>query len=335
MNVTRRSKSPKLSIDVGLSNAAYGWLMNLLFHPLLSPQRMRRNFDLFAATPLPKVQRKFPNVTFRSSQLRSRDGELRAESITAVPNPTRTMLYLHGGGYVFGSIETYRRRAIKLSYRCRAEVILPEYRLAPEHPFPAALHDAAAAWDHAVDAAGQRPLFIAGDSAGGGLALSLTAYLRDRQRALPAGIVALSPWTDLGLTGESMLTNSETDCWLKRSQLHAWVDWYRASNPVTHPYISPLYADLAGFPPMLLLAGDQEVLLDDTTRLVHKARHAGVAVQTEIGRGMQHDWPLTLPWLKQSKHAWQVIAEFVERIASISSSVKLVYAPVATEASTG
>lgn len=303
-----------LAFRTRLSNAAYGWIMKALFHPALSPKAMRRNFDFFAATPLAKVRRKFPNARFETLTLQHGSVSLAAESIRAVSSPVRTVVYLHGGGYLFGSIATYRRRAIKLSYKCHAEVIVPEYRLAPEHPYPAALEDALCAWRYAIERAQGSKVFVAGDSAGGGLALALTAYLRDRGEQLPDGIVALSPWTDLAMTGGSVALNRSRDCWLKREQLTQWSAWYRGDESPTHPYVSPLHANLAGFPPLLLLAGDQEILLDDALRLADNARRAGVRVHTEIGRGMQHDWPLTLPWLAESAQAWKAIEQFVASV---------------------
>jgi monoterpene epsilon-lactone hydrolase len=305
----------RMAWNVRLSNTGYGWMMNALFHPSFSPKRMRRNFEFFAGTPLAKLKRQFSGTEFQPLTL----GSLRAESIIAVPNPTRTILYLHGGGYVFGSIATYRRRAIKLSYRCKAEVIMPEYRLAPEHPYPAALEDAMTAWHYMARENRGGALLVAGDSAGGGLALALTALLRDRSEPLPAGVIALSPWTDLAMTGQSMLSNRARDCWLKREQLQEWSDHYCGRYDAKLSYISPLYADLSGFPPLLALAGDQELLLDDTRRLVQNAQRCGVWVREEIGRGMQHDWPLTLPWLIESARAWKVIASFVAEISGNNS----------------
>ena len=295
------------------SNSGYGVAMKVLFNRLWSPTAMRRNLALFAATPRERICRRFPQVRFSDLRI----GSLRAESVTAVPDPERVLLYLHGGGYVFGSIETYRRRAVKLSYRCRAEVVMPDYRLAPEHPFPAALIDARSAWRHLTGRADPRPVFVAGDSAGGGLALSLMVMLRDEREQLPAGAVLLSPWTDLAMTGSSVTGNRRRDCWLTRKQTTEWAAWYRGDEPATDPLISPLYADLHGLPPLLLLAGDQEILLDDTRRLAASARRAGVKVTEEIGAGMQHDWPLTLPWLPESRRAWQTIARFVDSVPTL------------------
>lgn len=295
-----------------LSNTAYGLAMNVLFHPRLSPPAMRRNFELFAATPRARIQRRFPQVRFADLEI----GALRAESISAAADPARLLLYLHGGGYVFGSIATYRRRALKLAWRCRARVLIPEYRLAPEFPFPAALDDALAAWRRMTAEAGGRVAFVAGDSAGGGLALALIAALRGAGEPLPAGAVLLSPWTDLGISGGSVVANQRRDCWLKASQLADWADMYRGGRPADDPRISPLYEELSVFPPLLFLTGDQEILLDDTLRLALRARAAGVDVREHIGRGMQHDWPLTLPWLAESRRAWKAIEGFVDEISA-------------------
>lgn len=226
------------------------------------------------------------------------------------------LLYLHGGGYIFGSIATYRRRALKLAWRCRARVLIPEYRLAPEFPFPAALDDALAAWRRMTADAGGRVALVAGDSAGGGLALALIAALRAAGEPLPAGAVLLSPWTDLGISGESVVANQRRDCWLKASQLADWADMYRGARPADDPRISPLHEKFSGFPPLLFLTGDQEILLDDTRRLAARARAAGVDVREHIGRGMQHDWPLTLPWLPESRRAWKAIEGFVDEISA-------------------
>jgi acetyl esterase/lipase len=293
-----------------LSNSGYGLAMKVLFNRLWSPPAMRRNFALFAATPRKRIHRRFPQVRFSDVRI----GNLHAESVTAVPDPRRVLLYLHGGGYVFGSIETYRRRAVKLSYLCRAEVVMPDYRLAPEHPFPAALIDARSTWRHLAGRDDPRPVLIAGDSAGGGLALSLMVMLRDERERMPAGAVLLSPWTDLAMTGISVTGNRRKDCWFTREQAIEWASWYRGTESATDPLISPLHADLAGLPHLLLLAGDQEILLDDTRRLAVSARRAGVDVTEEIGAGMQHDWPLTLPWLPESRHAWRTIARFVDAV---------------------
>jgi acetyl esterase/lipase len=223
------------------------------------------------------------------------------------------VLYLHGGGYLFGSPATYRDRARRLAHRCDAEVFVPDYRLAPEHPYPAAREDALAAWTYVAALRPEAPIVVVGDSAGGGLTLSLLAALRDGHRRLPACAFAFSPWTDLGGTGASMTANDGKDVWLTRRHVAAWGRHYAGAADVADPAISPVHADPTGFPPLLLIVGDQEVLLDDSLRVEARARQAGVEVEVLVGRGMQHDFPLTLPWLEESREAWEVVAAFVER----------------------
>jgi acetyl esterase/lipase len=248
-----------------------------------------------------------------------RAGELWIEAIRTEPSPRRTVLYLHGGGYVFGSPAAYRDRARRLAFRCRAEVFVPDYRLAPEHPYPAALEDALAAWTHVASLRHETPIVAVGDSAGGGLTLSLLAALRDRGAALPACAFVFSPWTDLGGEGASMAGNEGRDVWMTRRHIAAWSRHYAGSSDVANPGISPVHADPAGFPPLLLIVGDQEVLLDDSLRVEARARQAGVHVEALVGRGMQHDFPLTLPWLEESREAWELAAAFVDRFASDGS----------------
>lgn len=289
-----------------ISNAGYGLAMRALFRAGFRPRTLRRNFEAFAATPRERLERRFPALRFRDEQV----GEVQAERIATVDRPERVMLYLHGGAFVFGSVATYRRRAMKLAHRCSAEVLVPDYRLAPEHPFPAALDDAHAAWRRLLELADGRPALVAGDSAGGGLALSLLARLGERGDAMPAGVIAISPWTDLALEGPSFLANRHRDCWIDTARLATWSAMYRAGHCPRDPAVSPVHADPRGWPPLLLMAGDQEVLLDDARRMHASALAAGVDSHLDVGRGMQHDWMLTLPWLRESERAWRRIEGF-------------------------
>ncbi|MFW6087299.1 MAG: alpha/beta hydrolase fold domain-containing protein, partial [Myxococcota bacterium] len=195
-------------------------------------------------------------------------------------------------------------------------VFVPAYRLAPEHPYPAALHDAVAAFEHVRALRPDAPIVVAGDSAGGGLVLSLSWALRERGRPLPAAAVALSPWTDLATTGASVRDNDRRDVWLSRRHLEQWGRHYVGDADPTDPGLSPIHADPSGWPPLLLLAGDREVLLDDTLRVEAAARAAGVDVEVCIGRDMQHDWPLTMPWLDEAREAWKRIRTFLDRHAA-------------------
>ena len=211
-----------------------------------------------------------------------------------------------------GSPDSYRSRAMRLSYRCGAEVFVPAYRLAPEHPYPAALEDALAAWKLVSTLRHGMPALLAGDSAGGGLSLSLLVRLRDLGLPLPEGGVLLSPWTDLTVSGASVDRNHGKDLWFTRRHLQIWSRYYVARADPDAPYLSPVFADLAGLPPLLLLAGQNELLLDDALRVGEAARARGTHATVLVGAGMQHDWPLTLPWLEESRLAWNAIRAFVE-----------------------
>ena len=212
-----------------------------------------------------------------------------------------------------GSPASYRNRAMRVSYRCNAEVFVPAYRLAPEHPYPAAFDDAFAAWGLVEKLRAGVPLFIAGDSAGGGLSLSLLVRLRDLGLRMPNGAILLSPWTDLTVSGASVDGNRGRDLWFTRKHLETWARYYVGRADARSPYCSPVFADLAGLPSLLLLVGQDELLLDDALRIREAATKQGTGVDLLVGQGMQHDWPLTLPWLDESRAAWQAMRAFVEQ----------------------
>jgi monoterpene epsilon-lactone hydrolase len=291
-----------------VSLRAYGLITSTLFGARTAPRVMRARFERFGRVSREKLQRRFPRLEFQDHTV---DG-LAVEALCAVEAPTRVILYLHGGGFFMGSPASYRNRAMRLSYRCHAEVFVPAYRLAPEHPYPAALDDAFKAWSLVRSLRPDGPLFVAGDSAGGGLCLSLLLRLRDLGLGMPRGSVLLSPWTDLTISGKSIDANRGRDLWFTRRHLEAWARYYLGGADGHSPYVSPVFADLAGLPPLLLFAGEDELLLDDAVRVVDSARARGAAAAMVIGKGMQHDWPLTLPWLEESRMAWNAIQRFVE-----------------------
>jgi epsilon-lactone hydrolase len=201
----------------------------------------------------------------------------------------RVLMYLHGGGYQLGSLATARHLVALLSAAAQAQAFSVDYRLAPEHPFPAAVDDSVAAYRWLL-AAGHDPasIAIAGDSAGGGLVLATLVALRDSGDRLPAAAVAMSPWTDLALTGESLRTRARVEVMVKPAGMLETAAVYLAGEDPRHPYASPLYADLHGLPPLLIQVGDAEVILDDSTRFAARARAAGVEVTLEIWDEMPH-----------------------------------------------
>ncbi len=203
----------------------------------------------------------------------------------------QAVVYLHGGAYVIGSAATYRELIGRLSMAAGMWVLAPDYRLAPEHPFPAAVDDALAAYRWLLGT-GIEParIVIAGDSAGGGLALATLLALRDAGDRLPTAAVLLSPWTDLTCPGDSYASRAESDPLLTREVMVTMAAHYLAGADPKSVLASPIYADLKGLPPLLVHLGSDEVLLDDSTRLAERARVAGVDVELRVWDGMWHDF---------------------------------------------
>jgi epsilon-lactone hydrolase len=249
-------------------------------------------------------------------RIRSGDGSLAGEWIEPMAADaqahTRCILYLHGGGYIAMSPTTHRSVTSRLAGLSEASLFALDYRLAPEHPFPAALHDALATW-HALIAAG-RPasrIVVAGDSAGGGLALALLIALRDAGEDLPAGAVLFSPWTDLAATGESVVTNNTADPLFFGVWIAPMAQFYLGATPANDPLASPLYADLSGLPPLLIQVGDTEILLDDSRRLSEKAQQAGVDVTLQIWPDVPHGWQIFAPILPEARAALRDASVFI------------------------
>ncbi len=224
----------------------------------------------------------------------------------------RAILYLHGGAYTLGSCASHRALASRIAIASHAPALQPEYRLAPEHPFPAALQDCVAAYRWLIDS-GIPPqnTVVAGDSAGGGLALALALTLRDDNAPLPAAIVCLSPWADLELTGESLATRAKVDpvCSVEESRSHA--AQYVGENDPRSPLISPIHADLHGLPPILIHVGDREILLSDAMRLAERAREDGVDVELQIWDGMWHVWHLLAAYVPEGQRAIDEVGAFI------------------------
>jgi acetyl esterase/lipase len=233
-----------------------------------------------------------------------------------------TLLYLHGGGYCIASIRDYREFAGRLAKATRCRVLSVEYRLAPEHPFPAALNDALRAYRWLRASQPNQTVLVGGDSAGGGLSLSLLISLRDAGAPLPCGAFLISPSTDLAKEGASMQSRAAVDPIISPETTQRYAKAYAGERSVREPLISPLYADLAKLPPLLILVGDCERLLDDSTRLAEKARAAGTQVTIEIWNEMVHIWPFFASLLPEGRAAIQRMAEFVdERLEATAKKV--------------
>lgn len=224
----------------------------------------------------------------------------------------RAVLYLHGGGYAIGSINTHRRLAYDVSAASGARVLVIDYRLAPEHPFPAPVEDATTAWRWLLQQGlAANRLAIAGDSAGGGLTIAVLVNLRDRKLGLPACAVALSPWVDLEGMGESITLRAAQDPIVQKAGLLWMAGMYLNGQDVRSPLAAPLYADLKGLPPVLVQAGTAETLLDDSTRIAERLHAAGVDVRLALWPNMPHVFPLFAPILSEGREGCLEIGAFI------------------------
>ena len=231
-------------------------------------------------------------------------------------DPAGTILYLHGGAYALGSINTHRMLAASLAKHTGMQVLLIGYRLAPEAPFSAGLEDAVNAFLWLLESGvPPKEILFAGDSAGGGLALAALLTLRSGGHPLPAGAVLLCPWTDLTLSGASMHDKAKQDFILDQAHLAKFAGLYAGGHLLTHPLISPLFADLGGLPPLLIQTGTDEVLLDDARRTAAAAESAGVDARLEVYAGMIHVFQM-FPFFPETREALTSIGAFAnEQIA--------------------
>jgi epsilon-lactone hydrolase len=240
-------------------------------------------------------------------------GGVDAEWIAAPgANADRVILYLHGGGYVIGSINTHRAMVSRIARASNARALAIDYRLAPEHPFPAAVEDATAAYRWLL-AQGYKPgkIVIAGDSAGGGLTIVLLLAIRDAGLPMPAGAVPISPWTDLEGTGESVRTRAAKDVMVTIENLTGSAKQYYGTHDPKDPLVSPVHGNFRGLPPMLIQVGDAEILLDDATRVAKSAKAAGVEVELEVWDDMPHVWHVFAKLLPEGQQAIDKIGKFV------------------------
>ena len=222
--------------------------------------------------------------------------------------------YLHGGGYHMGSINSHKALIARIAHKTGVSAMAINYRMAPEHPFPAALHDATHAYEWLLENDfNAKDIIIAGESAGGGLTFSTMVSLRDRKMPLPKAAVCLSPWTDLAATGDSLIDCVDKDPMLDVKELRKWAKRYAGDYPTDHPLVSPLYADLSGLPPILIQVGTDEIIMDDSTRIAERAKAAGVDVSLEVWEEMSHAWQFFFAYIPEAKDAVDNVVRFMKR----------------------
>lgn len=242
-------------------------------------------------------------------------GGVAAEWIDA-PNADKNtvLLYLHGGGYAFGSMRTHRVMLAHVSRAAEARVLGLDYRLAPEFPFPAPVEDSLAAYRWLLDQGiNPKKIVIGGDSAGGGLMVAALVALKYRGEPMPAAGVGISSWTDMEATGQSYVTNAELDPSVNRDRILSIAKIYMADKDPSAPLASPIHADLTGLPPLLLQVGSIETLLDDTRELAKRAKAAGVQVEVDVWDDMPHVWHHYAPILPEARQAIGRIGEFMKK----------------------
>ena len=255
---------------------------------------------------------------FKDAKLENIDagGVPAAWMITPGVTKDRAILYLHGGGYIEGSITSHQDLAHRISKASETRVLILDYRLAPEHPFPAALEDSISAYEWLINSEGYNPknLIIAGDSAGGGLNIATLVKLRDQGVPLPAAGVCLSPWTDLALTGESIKLKRHEDPFVSPDGLMFDAKLYLGKTDPKNPFASPLYANFKGLPPLCIQFGSAEVLLDDASRLAKRAEEAGVEVQLDIWEDMIHVFQAFAVMAPEGIEGINKIGEFIKKV---------------------
>jgi epsilon-lactone hydrolase len=233
----------------------------------------------------------------------------------------RVILYLHGGAYNAGSSRSHRALAANIAYAAHARALTIDYRLAPEHPYPAALVDAFSAYKWLLEQGiHSEQIVITGDSAGGGLTIALLVALRERRQAMPAAAVVLSPWTDLSDGGKSWHENARVDYVINGPKLKEAARIYLKGRDPKTPFASPIHANLEGLPPLLIQVGSEEVLLSDSIRLAENARLSGVDVTLDIWEGMQHVWHFAAGFVPEARQAIDKIGEFIRQRTSIEYS---------------
>ncbi|MDJ0941806.1 MAG: alpha/beta hydrolase [Woeseiaceae bacterium] len=216
----------------------------------------------------------------------------------------KVLLYLHGGAYVLGGCDSHRHLVSYLARAGNIRALLPEYRLAPEHPFPAAIDDAVEVYRALLaDGFDAADILVAGDSAGGGLTVATMLKLRELGEPLPAAAFLLSPWLDLSASGESMQTRNEHDPWFEATDIPIVARYYCGEDEVTNPLVSPVYADMSGMPPVYIQVGNDEILLSDATRLADNIRAAGGEVDIEVWQEMWHVFQAFLLVMPESREA--------------------------------
>lgn len=233
----------------------------------------------------------------------------------------KLLLYLHGGAYIMGGCRTHRQLVGHIAKYAGVTALLPEYRLAPEHPFPAAIEDATGIYRFLLEQGyAAEDIVIAGDSAGGGLTMATLLSLRHSGDPLPAAACLLSPWLDLAGSGDSMTTHAQKDPWFRPEDLPVVTGHYCDASQLKNPLVSPVYANVAGLPPLYIQVGADEILLSDSTRIADKVMAAGGHADLEIWPEMWHVFQMFLHFMPESRQAVQKLGAYVRQALNVEEA---------------
>ena len=293
--------SPQLDAVVAEVTAVFG-----SWGPDTSIETIRRDWDALFSNVKPVVGARAEPVNA---------GGVKAEWIIAPEAKAgRAVLYLHGGGYVLGSIHSHRDVCERLSRASQAQVLALDYRLAPEAPFPAAVKDAVAAYRWLLkQGIAAKHIAIAGDSAGGGLGLATLVSLKDSGDSLPACAALMSPWVDLECIGDSMISRDALDPMVHKPMTQVMSSLYVPGGDYRNPLASPLYADLRGLPPLMIHVGSRETLHDDSTRIAKRARDAGVSAELKVWEGQVHVFQIFASRVEEGEQSIGELGGFIKR----------------------
>lgn len=297
------------SIPARVLNRAMWFSKNFVVKNDASVAQMRRLFEAVYGTSDKQFARFYPNTEIEKFKISA----IRAEWVKhRSVNSEEVICYIHGGGYVLGSAKSYRRFARRLSKMTKRKVLLFNYSLAPENPFPAGLNDCLTVYQWLLDQGYDGgKITVAGDSAGGGMSLALVQKIRDLGMDLPKAVVCLSPWTDLTLSGESTRKNSKSEVVVNPYHAPYWVNCYVGSTHSKDPLVSPLFADFHDFPPVLVHVSDSEAIFHDSTRLVEKLNRFGIDNKLEIYHKLPHAFHVTASFIPEAFSAFRNINEFL------------------------
>jgi monoterpene epsilon-lactone hydrolase len=258
------------------------------------------------------------NVQFKTIKIGQIGAEWVIPSASDHKFPNRVILYLHGGGYAVGSPFGYRGLVGKLVAETGISAINVDYRLAPEHPFPAGLQDAIQVYCWLLEEKGYNPeqVIFMGDSAGGGLTLSTLLKIKDIGLPQPLTAVVMSPWTDMSLSGDSIETHQDKDPLLLVEHARVWAQWYHAEVSPTNPFVSPLFGDYRGVAPIYIQVGTDEILLSDSLRMIEVAKTQNAPITVDIWENMMHVWHFGWPYVPEARQAIQKITKYIHEIVA-------------------